>query len=126
MAASEQQKQQAHFWLEYSQQLNTTIRYVEALRAAQRAVELDGENAEAWYVQGTCQAMLAHYEDALADFEHALQLDQAYAAAWDGKAWVLGILGRKDEALLAVEHALQIDPHYLEAQRRKKRLQEFQ
>jgi tetratricopeptide (TPR) repeat protein len=70
--------------------------------------------------------MLAHYEDALADFEHALQLDQAYAAAWDGKAWVLGILGRKDEALLAVEHALQIDPHYLEAQRRKKRLQEFQ
>lgn len=126
MTTSEQQQKQARFWLEYSQQLNTTIRYVEALRAAQRAVKLDEENAEAWYVQGTCQAILAHYEDALADFEHALQLDPTYAAAWDGKAWVLGILGHKDEALLAVDQALQIDPNYLEAQRRKKRFQEFQ
>lgn len=123
MTSQDTQKKQAAFWLEYSQQLSNAIRYVEALKAAQRAVTLDETNAEAWYIQGTCKAMLAQYNEAFADFEHALQLDDRYVAAWDGKAWVLGILGQKEAALQAVERALQLDPDYMEAQRRKQRLQ---
>lgn len=122
---TEKQKKQAIFWLEYSQQLSNSIRYVEALRAAQRAIALDEQNADAWYAQGTCQAMLAHYEEALSDFEQALRLDANNVQAWDGKAWVLGILGQHDEALAAVEQALQINPDYREAQQRKKRILEF-
>jgi hypothetical protein len=45
-------KQQAEFWLNYSQQLSTAIRYVEALAAAERAVTLDDTSAEAWNVSG--------------------------------------------------------------------------
>jgi tetratricopeptide (TPR) repeat protein len=116
------QKKQAAFWIEYSQQLSTAIRYTEALAAAERAVALDADNAEARYVRGTCMAMLGRYDEALTDFEQALALDAEYVAAWDGKAWVLGILGRKDEALAAVNRALELDPDYFEAQRRKKRL----
>lgn len=119
----EKHKQQAIFWLEYSQQLSNAIRYVEALAAIERALTLDDANVEAWYVRGTCKAMLARYSEALADFEHALSLDKRYVPAWDGKAWVLGILGRKAEALTAVNMALEIDPDYLEAIRRKKRLE---
>lgn len=124
MAANEdeQRKKQAAFWLEYSQTLSTTIRYSEALAAAERAVALDGQNAEAWYVKGTCQVMLAQYEQALADFEHALSLDETYVPAWDGKAWVLGILDRKTAALAAIDKALELDPDYFEALKRKKRL----
>ena len=116
-------KQQAAFWRDYSQQLSTAIRYTEALRAAERAVALDETNAEGWYIQGTCQAMLAQYEEALRSFEHSLTLDARYVPAWDGKAWVLGILGRKTEALVAVDKALELDPDYFEALKRKKRLQ---
>lgn len=126
MTTPEQQKKQALFWLEYSQQLSNSIRYVEALRAVQRAIALDELNAEAWYAQGTCYAMLANYEEALTNFEHALQLDETNVQAWDGKAWVLGILGRHDEAVTAVDYALQLDPDYREAKQRKKRLQAFQ
>ena len=115
-------KEQATFWLEYSQQLSTAIRYAEALRAAERAMALDETSAEARYVKGTCLAMLGRYDEALADFERALELDARYAPAWDGKAWVLGIMGKKDNALAAVNRALEIDPEYFEAQRRKKRL----
>jgi tetratricopeptide (TPR) repeat protein len=116
-------KKQAAFWLDYSQQLSTAIRYTEALAAAERALALDSANPEAWYTQGTCRAMLAQYESALHDFEHALELDPRYVAAWDGKAWVLGILGRKTEALLAINRALELDPEYFEAVKRKRRLE---
>ena len=61
-------KEQATFWLEYSQQLSTAIRYAEALKAAERAVALDETSAEAWYVKGTSLAMLARYDEALTDF----------------------------------------------------------
>lgn len=116
-------KKQAAFWLEYSEQLSTAIRYVEALAAAERAVALDLEIAKAWYVRGTCKAMLARYQEALADFEHALTLDPLYVPAWDGKAWVWGILGNKVEALAAVNRALELEPEYFEANKRKKRLE---
>ena len=122
MTSSDTPKKQAIFWLEYSQQLSNAIRYQEALKAAQRAVALDETSAEAWYVQGTCKAMLARYQEALDDFEHALHLDNRYVSAWDGKAWVLGILNQKEAALQAVDHALQLDPDYMEARRRKQRL----
>lgn len=116
-------QQQARFWLEYSQQLSTAIRYHEALAAVERAIALDETNAEAWYMRGTCQAMLAHYDLALRDFEHALTLDAAYVPAWDGKAWALGILDRKAEALAAIDQALELDPTYFEAIKRKQRLE---
>jgi len=115
-------KQQAIFWLEYSQRLSTAIRYVEALGAVERAITLDETSAEAWYVKGTCLAMLARYDEAQTDFEHALQLDPLYVPAWDAKAWVLGILGKKEQALAAVHRALELDPDYFEAQRRKVRI----
>ena len=121
----DRQKQQAKFWLDYSQQLSTAIRYVEALAAAERAVRLDEGSAEARYVRGTCLAMLARYDEALHDFDEALRLDAHYVPAWDGKAWVLGIKGQKAEALVAVNKALELDPDYFEALRRKKRLEGF-
>ncbi len=117
------QKQQAKFWLDYSQQLSNAIRYVEALAAAERAVRLDATSAEAHYVKGTCLAMLARYDEALLDFDAALRLDANYVPAWDGKAWVLGIKGQKVEALAAIDKALELDPEYFEALKRKRRLE---
>jgi tetratricopeptide (TPR) repeat protein len=116
-------KNQAAFWLEYSQQLSTAIRYAEALAAAERSLALDETSAPAWYARGTCRAMLAQYEAAAGDFERALTLDPRYAPAWDGKAWVLGIQGRKAEALAAIDRALELDPGYFEARKRRRRLE---
>ncbi len=116
-------KQQASFWLDYSQKLSDTIRYSEALAAIERALALDETNAEAHYVRGTCLAMLARYDEALRDFEAALYLDNTSVPAWDGKAWVLGIMGKKEEALAAINRALELDPDYFEALKRKKRIE---
>jgi len=115
--------QQALFWLAYSRQLSDTIRYVEALAAIERAIKLDATSADAYYVRGTCLAMLARYDEALTDFNKSLKLDELSVPAWDGLAWVLGIMGKKDEALYAINRALQLDPDYFEAVKRKKRLE---
>ena len=123
MNEQDSRKQQAIFWLEYSQELSTTIRYEAALSAVEKAIALDDTNVEAWYVKGTSLAMLAHYDESLAAFEHTLSLDAHYVPAWDGKAWVLGILGKRDEALQAVNRALELDPDYYQAQKRKERLE---
>ncbi len=122
---SEEDKRQAKFWLEYSQQLSAAIRYTEALAAVERALALDEMSKEACYAKGTYLGMLGRYAEALAAFERALELDEHYAAAWDGKAWVLGILGRKEEALAAVNRALELEPEYFDAVKRKRRLEEF-
>jgi tetratricopeptide (TPR) repeat protein len=115
-------QQQAHFWLTYSRQLSDSIRYVEALAAIERAIKLDETSADAYYVRGTCLAMLARYDEALTDFNTSLRLDEMSVPAWDGKAWVLGIMGKKEEALVAINRALELDPDYFEAVKRKKRL----
>ncbi len=116
-------QQQIRFWLDYSDQLATSIRYGEALAAAERALALDETSVEAYYIRGTCLAMLARYDEALTDFNKTLQLDETYVPAWDGKAWVLGIMGKKEEALIAITRALELDPEYFEAVKRKKRLE---
>ena len=100
--ATEEQKKQAQFWLEYSQQLSNTIRYTEALAAIERSLALDDTSTAAWYARGTYLAMQARYDEALTAFDHALKLDEHFAPAWDGMAWALGILGRREEALEAV------------------------
>ena len=122
MSEQDSRKKQAIFWLEYSQQLSTAIRYEAALAAVEKAIALDETNVEAWYGKGTCFAMLAKYSEALADFEQALRLDNQYVPAWDGKAWVLGIMGKKNEALIAVNRALELDPSYYQAILRKERI----
>jgi tetratricopeptide (TPR) repeat protein len=125
MTTNEQdiRQQQALFWLTYSRQLSDSIRYVEALAAIERAIKLDETNSEAYYVRGTCLAMLARYNEALTDFNEALRLDEMSVPAWDGKAWVLGIMGKKEEALASIKRALELDPDYFEALKRKKRLE---
>lgn len=79
--------------------------------AAERALRLDDETAEAHASLGTVQAM--HDWDAQAaeaHFERALELDPSYADAHRAYATHLRNLGRFDEALRAVRRAQTLDP----------------
>lgn len=82
-----------------------------AREAAERALRLDDETAEAHASLATVQAM--HYWDAPAaeaHFERALELDPSYADAHRAYATHLRNLGRFDEALRAVRQAQNLDP----------------
>ncbi|HEX3641517.1 MAG TPA: hypothetical protein VHV10_09520 [Ktedonobacteraceae bacterium] len=47
MMDADTKRKQAAFWLDYSQQLSTAIRYVEALMTDERGIALDETNTEA-------------------------------------------------------------------------------
>lgn len=82
-----------------------------ARRAAERALELDPDLAEARTT--LAYALALHdwaWEAADREFERALTLSPSYSTAYKWYSDVLSIVGRPDEALAAAERALALDP----------------
>jgi TolB-like protein/Tfp pilus assembly protein PilF len=82
-----------------------------AKEAAQRAIELDDELAEA---HTSLAIVKAHYEwdwqGAERGFRHAIELNPRYAMAHDWYGWCLLFLGRFDEAIDQIREAEQLEP----------------
>ncbi len=83
--------------------------YDEALRAFERAVQLQPDNADAWHSKGMALFKFGRHDEALQAFEKAVQLQPGYAEAWDAKGLMLRMLGRDTEALQAYERMIQLD-----------------
>jgi TolB-like protein/Tfp pilus assembly protein PilF len=82
----------------------------EAEKAANRALELDPNLAEAWAAAGHLAADRGKFERAEQMLRRAIALNANYAPAHQWLTPVLGSLGRRDEALAAAEHASVLDP----------------
>jgi TolB-like protein/DNA-binding winged helix-turn-helix (wHTH) protein/Flp pilus assembly protein TadD len=81
-----------------------------ALAAAQKAVEIDPQSAEA---HASLALVLDHKWDwtpAEVEFKHALDLNPQYANAHHWYGDYLSIQGRHDEALVEAKRALELDP----------------
>ncbi len=80
----------------------------EALREADRAVEVDPTNGLAWCTRGECLAALKRWEDSLASHRHAVELEPGKRACWSLLAEALQDVDRHEEALEAVGRALDV------------------
>jgi len=81
-----------------------------AYAAAQKAVEIDPQSAEA---HASLALVLEHKWDwagAEVEFKRALELNPQYANAHHWYGDYLSIQGRHDEALVEAKHALELDP----------------
>jgi tetratricopeptide (TPR) repeat protein len=72
--------------------------YAEALGAAERAIQLDPTDAEAYRIKGHALRKLKCYMDALGVYERLLALNPNLELAWYNKAEMLRHLGRSKEA----------------------------
>ncbi len=83
-----------------------------AKAAASRALELDGDLAEAHTVLGAVKADFEYdWPGAEQEFNRAIELDPNYADAHFRYAWsYLTPLGKSDQAIAEMEKALQLDP----------------
>ncbi|MEJ2206043.1 MAG: tetratricopeptide repeat protein [Gemmatimonadota bacterium] len=82
-----------------------------ARRAAERALDLDPDLAEARTT--LAYALALHdweWEAADREFERAVTLSPSYSTAYKWHSDVLSIMGRPEEALAAAERALALDP----------------
>lgn len=89
--------------------------YEEALRAIDRALDINPKNEVAWLNKGNALMRIGRVLDALRCFNAAIKVNPAYEVAWNNKGNALARLGRHEEALRCYEQALTIDPRYRDA-----------
>jgi TolB-like protein/Tfp pilus assembly protein PilF len=78
--------------------------------AAEKALELDPNLAEALVLLASTKQKQWHWADAEADYRRALELDPNSAAAYEGLGLWLACQGRADEAVASAERGRELDP----------------
>lgn len=75
-----------------------------------RAIEMDPNNALAWYDKGNVLAFMGNPQGAIQCFDRVLQIDPNYVMAWNDKGLLLTNLGNVNGAMYCFDRAIQIDP----------------
>lgn len=81
-----------------------------AVLAAQKALELDPDLAEAHVLMALIAETQWHWAEAESEYHRALDLRPNDAAAYSGLAWWLDCQGRTEEAVTMRRHARELDP----------------
>jgi TolB-like protein/DNA-binding winged helix-turn-helix (wHTH) protein/tetratricopeptide (TPR) repeat protein len=81
-----------------------------AVLAAQKALELDPDLAEAHVLMALIAETQWHWAEAESEYHRALDLRPNDATAYSGLAWWLDCQGRTEEAVTMRRHARELDP----------------
>jgi serine/threonine protein kinase/cytochrome c-type biogenesis protein CcmH/NrfG len=83
--------------------------YAEAVRCAQRGIDIDGGNHEHWVNKGKALGELKDFNAAQTCFERATELRPVDARAWANLAWTTLVLGDTAAAVSHATRATQLD-----------------
>jgi tetratricopeptide (TPR) repeat protein len=100
--------QTAQEWCEKGQELHKASEYDEAIKAYDKAIELNPKYIEAWSYKGIALYALKKYEETIEAFDHVIELDPKDARAWFGKADSLFGLGKYESAITAFDKAMEL------------------
>ncbi len=84
-----------------------------ALRYAERALEIDNDNAAAWFAKGQANLALRRFAAALECYDRAVELNHSHAVYRQLQAVALLGLGRASEAFEPVQEAIRLSPRDL-------------
>ena len=82
----------------------------DAIEDFSKAIDLDPDNAKAYYNRGTARAQLEMHEAALADFDKAIELDPASATVYCNRGAIKAKMKRLREAIPDFSKAIELDP----------------
>ncbi len=86
-------------------------KYVEAISALDKAIEIDPQYASAWCYKSFALDALGKHDEAIEAYDIAIVIDSQYvAAAWNDVGNALEQLNRYDDALVAYNRAIDLDP----------------
>ncbi len=89
------------------------------LAALERVLELNPQDARAWFLKGAALGLLGRLDEAIAALERALELDPEDVDAWRLKGTALMMIGMIRDALTAGERMLEINNQDVDAWRLK-------
>lgn len=103
-------------WDEMGYNLTLQGKYIEAIKAYDKAIELNPQYAWAWNNKGwALMEQHKNYNEALKCFDIAIRLDPQYAWAWNNKGRILYEQKKYDDALECIEKAIELDPQNADA-----------
>ena len=79
------------------------------------AVQLNSNNAQAYFGRGTAYDDLGQYERAIKDFDKAIQLNPNYDYAYNNRGGAYADLGQYERAIQDYDKAIQLNPNLAEA-----------
>lgn len=103
-------------------ELLKTRDYTEALRAAQRAVEMAPQDISLRLTRAEVYTSLSQYQQALDDLDIVCRMEPDNPEGFNKKGEVLVLMGQRMEALRHFQHCLTLDPNVLAAQKEVKKL----
>ena len=83
----------------------------EALAAAERAIELDDQDANSYFTLGRVHLARCEYDRAIDALQYAVELNRCLAVTYCGLGDSLAYEGRLDEAIKQFEIAIRLSPH---------------
>jgi tetratricopeptide (TPR) repeat protein len=87
-------------------------RYQGAIADYTEAIELDPNNATAYFKRGLAYDNIDKYQAAIADYTKAIELDSRDSASHNNRGAVYSRVGDKQSALRDYDTAIEIDPKY--------------
>ena len=83
----------------------------DALNAAQRAIELDDQDANGFFTLGRVHLARREYDRAIDALQHAVELNPSLAVTYCGLGDSYAYEGRLDEAIEQFEISIRLSPH---------------
>ncbi|MFN6561128.1 MAG: trypsin-like peptidase domain-containing protein [Nostoc sp. ChiSLP01] len=82
----------------------------ESIKAIERAIQLDPNFYQAWYLKGFVQTTREEYQEAFKAFDKTTQIEPTFIPAWRMRGLVLIGLERYPEALQSFDRVAKLDP----------------
>ena len=83
----------------------------EAIKAPDKAIEIDPQNDEAWSNKGNSLHKLGKLSEAIKSFDKAIEINPQNPTPWYNKGNTLNELNEPIEAIKSFDKAVEIDPH---------------
>jgi tetratricopeptide (TPR) repeat protein len=101
---------QAWSWYNQGVALRQEGRKKDAIKAYDKALEINPKLAKAWNNRGVILRDLGKNKDALKSYDKALEMDPTLAYAWHNRTEALRKLGRREDSIKSHDKAVEIDP----------------
>jgi len=108
--ALEIEQERGEIYVSYALVLVEKKYYDDALEAAQKAIELDSEDARAWYARGRVQRLMGQNDEALEALTKSVELDDRFLLARYEQGMMFQAMGNLKEALACFEKVLEEQP----------------